>query len=485
MDNKLKKDLGRRQMNMISIGGAIGAGLFFTSGNAVSQSGPGGAVTAYLIMGVLVYIIMISLVEISSAMPIPGAYTEYPRRFVSPEWAFGNGWSCWLGLAFTVTTEIVAASILMKYWFPNSSSTMWSMIFLTIMLGLNLLPIKGFGESEYWLSEIKVVAVIIFIIIGSLMIAGIINGNHMGFGNWTLSHENDKAPFINGAQGILSSFLVAGFSFCNVEMVAISAAESKDPGADVPKTISGVYLKILIFYIATLVIIGTLIPFSDARLLNTSLNNIASSPFVIIFNAAGFKAAASVMNVVIITALLTSGNASIYAASRMLFAMGENHLAPKYFAKVNKHNVPVRGVVVTVMIGCVAFFTSIIGEGKVYMAVYSLSGISCFINWLSLLLGQYRFRKAVLVQKVDLKKMPYVAKGFPYLQMAAIIMCIIVIFCANIWVFSDFNWFDFLTNYGLIPIFAALVIGYKKYHKTKIVKLEECDLSTILNNKMQ
>ena len=159
-------------------------------------------------------------------------------------------------------------------------------------------------------------------------------------------------------------------------MVAISAAESKDPGADVPKTISGVYLKILIFYIATLVIIGTLIPFSDARLLNTSLNNIASSPFVIIFNAAGFKAAASVMNVVIITALLTSGNASIYAASRMLFAMGENHLAPKYFAKVNKHNVPVRGVVVTVMIGCVAFFTSIIGEGKVYMAVYSLSGIS-------------------------------------------------------------------------------------------------------------
>lgn len=475
---ELKKGLKSRYMSMIAIGGTIGAGLFFTSGSAINQAGPGGALVAYLVMGAIVYTMIIALIEMASFLPVAGTFKEYPKRFFDPAWAFANGWSYWFGCAITVTAELVACSIIIKYWFPNTSSVLWAMFFLAILLVLNPFSVNHFGEGEYWLSGIKVITIIIFLIVGLLMIFGLVQGNEFGFDNWTLdAGEAGKAPFVNGAGGVVGAFLVAGFSFSNTKLIGVSAAESENPSEDVPKSVRNVFMVIFLFYVGCIFIIGTLIPFTDPNLLNTSVDNVAASPFTIVFQAAGFKAAVSVINVVVLTALLTAGNSSLYTSSRMLFAMGQSGEGPKFFAKINKKKVPVRAIIATAIIGGFSFFTSILGDGRIYQACYSLAGITTFINWLTISICHYRFRKANIAQGKDLSALPYQAAMYPAASIFGIIMSVIVIFGSNIWVFQQetFSWFDFCTNYGTIPLFLILYGGYKKKHHTKIIPLTECD----------
>lgn len=465
-------------MDMIAIGGTIGAGLFLTIGSAISQSGPGGAVLSYLFMGIVVYFMMTSLIEMAAICPVPGAYKEYPRRFVDPALGFANGWNSWFGCAITIAAEIVACVILVKYWFPNTSSIMWAAFFLLVMMLLNLFSIRNFGECEFWLSGIKVVAVIAFIIIGVILILGGFGNSSPGLSNWILDGGSQgHAPFVGGPASVISACLVAGFSFCNVELVGISAAESEDAARDVPRTIRSVFGTIFFFYIVAVIIVATLIPFTDPNLLNADVDNVAASPFVIIFQTAGMKAAADIMNIVIITALLSAGNATMYATVRMLYSMGQTGDAPAYFAKLNRNGIPVRATVGTALVGMLAFLTSVLGEGRVYTACYSLAGISTFFNWLALAWSHYRFRKAYLAQGKRLEDLPYRAKFYPFAPIFTIIMCVTVIFGASTWVFEEFNWFDFVTNYGLIPIYLFIYFGYKKIYHTNFVKFEECDFT--------
>ncbi len=475
---ELKKGLKSRHMSMIAVGGTIGAGLFFTSGSTINQAGPGGALAAYVIMGAIVYTMIIALIEMASFLPVAGAFKEYPRRFFDPAWAFASAWCYWFGCAVTVTAEMVAGSIIMKYWFPNTPSILWAAIFLAMLLALNLFSVNHFGEGEYWLSGIKVVTIIIFLIVGGLMIVGVVKGNDVGFANWVLDGgENGKAPFVHGASGVIGAFLVAGFSFSNTELIGVSAAESENPEKDVPKSVRNVFMVIFLCYVGCIFVIGTIIPFTDPNLLSADVNNVAASPFTIVFQAAGFRAAASVVNVVVLTALLTAGNSSLYTSSRMLFAMGQSGEGPAFFAKINKKKVPVRAIIATAVIGGFSFCTSILGDGRIYQACYSLAGITTFINWLTIGICHYRFRKAYIAQGKDLSALPYKAAMFPGASIFGMVMSGVMIFGSNIWVFQQdvFSWFDFCTNYGTIPLFLIFYYVYKKKHQTRIVPLEECD----------
>ena len=474
LDHKpeLKRGLKSRHITMISLGGTIGTGLFLASGSAIATAGPGGTLLAYALIGIMVYFLMTSLGEMAAFMPTSGSFSTYATRFVDPALGFALGWNYWYNWAITIAAEIAAVSIIMKYWFPNSPSLLWAVLFIVIVLTFNLLSVKAYGESEYWFAMIKVATVIIFIIVSFLMIFGLLGGNDpVGFKNFFV----DDAPFHGGFMAMFGIFLAAGFSFQGTEMLGVTAGETDDPGKNIPKAVRSVFWRILLFYIFAIAAIGLLIPYTDGRLLS---EDIATSPFTIVFENLGIAFAASVMNAIILTAMLSAGNSGLYAASRMLFQLAVDGKAPKLFARVNTRGIPVYALLATLAVGSVSFLASFFGDGVVYIWLLNASGMSGFIAWLGIAISHYRFRKAYIVQGRDLKDLPYVAPFYPFGPLFAFTVCMIVVPGQNYAAFTGgtIDWYGILVSYIGLPLFALLWFGYKIKHKTKIVPLEQCDL---------
>ena len=470
--SELKRGLKSRHITMISLGGTIGTGLFLASGSAIATAGPGGTLLAYALIGIMVYFLMTSLGEMAAFMPTSGSFSTYATRFVDPALGFALGWNYWYNWAITIAAEIAAVSIIMKYWFPNSSSLLWTVLFIAIVLTFNLLSVKAYGESEYWFAMIKVATVIIFIIVSFLMIFGLLGGNDpVGFKNFFV----DDAPFHGGFMAMFGIFLAAGFSFQGTEMLGVTAGETDDPGKNIPKAVRSVFWRILLFYIFAIAAIGLLIPYTDGRLLS---EDIATSPFTIVFENLGIAFAASVMNAIILTAMLSAGNSGLYAASRMLFQLAVDGKAPKLFARVNTRGIPVYALLATLAVGSVSFLASFFGDGVVYIWLLNASGMSGFIAWLGIAISHYRFRKAYMAQGRDLKDLPYVAPLYPFGPLFAFTVCMIVVIGQNYAAFTGgtIDWYGILVSYIGLPLFALLWIGYKIKHKTKIVPLDKCDL---------
>jgi amino acid permease len=482
-EQELHRGIGSRQLSMIAIGGAIGTGLFFASGSAISQAGPGGAMMAYGIMGFAVYCMMQSLGEMATQLPIRGSFEAYAERFVDPSLGFAVGWNYWFSWAITLAAELVAGSLIVKFWFPHSNSTYWALGFFSLLLGLNLLSVKAYAEAEYWFSSIKVVTVLIFLFVGALMIAGLLGDHNGGFGNWTIADATagTHAPFVGGVSAVLLVFLVAGFSFQGTEGVGLAAAETDDPGRNVPKAIKSVFWRILLFYIGSIFVVGTLISYTDPNLMHGDESHVALSPFTMVFDHlphVGYYAA-SLMNAVILSAVLSCGNSSMYVASRMLHAMAHSGKAPAMFGRLNARGVPTAALLATGGISALAFFSTLVGDQKIYQLFYNASGLSGFLIWLGIAICHLRFRKAWVAQGRRLEDLKFRAKFFPYGPWLALILFLMVLFGANIGVFQApvFSWFDFITGYLMIPIFVLLYVGHKLRHKTRLVPLEDCNFN--------
>ena len=467
---------------MIAIGGAIGTGLFFASGSAISQAGPGGAMLAYSIMAVAVYCMMQSLGEMATQLPIPGSFEAYAERFIDPSIAFAVGWNYWLSWTVTLAAELVAGALIVQFWFPHSNSTLWVIGFFTLLLALNLLSVRAYAEAEYWFASIKVATVIIFLSVGALMITGMMGNHESGFRRWTLVDPATgvHAPFVGGLSAVLLVFLLAGFSFQGTESVGLAAAETADPARNVPRAIKSVFWRILLFYIGAIFVVGTLISFNDPNLLHGDEGHIAYSPFTMIFERLpriGYYAG-HLMNAVILSSVLSCGNSSMYVASRMLYAMSHSRKAPPLFGRLNARGVPVAALLATGLVSAVAFFASLVGDQKIYRIFYNASGLSGFIIWLGIAVCHLRFRRAWIAQGRSLSDLKFKAKFYPYGPWLAVILFTIVLFGANFGIFQApiFSWFDFITGYLMIPVFIALYLGHKVRNKTRLASLLDCNL---------
>lgn len=471
----LKRSLKARHMTMIAIGGAIGTGLFVASGASIATGGPGGALLAYALISLMVYLLMTSLGEMTTYMPVTGSFETYATRFVDPALGFSLGWNYWYNWAITIAAELSAAAIVMKFWFPHTSSLLWSSIFLILIFALNFSSARAFGEAEYWFAGIKVVTIIIFLIIGVLMIFGILGGHATGFSNFTTG----EAPFVGGFTTILGVFMIAGFSFQGEELISITAGESECPERDVPKSIKQIFWRILMFYIGAIIVIGAIIPYTDPNLLNSAIENVSISPFTLIFQRSGIAFAASLMNAVILTSILSCGNSGMYASSRILWAMAKDGKAPKVFAKINKRGVPTNALYLTTLVGMAAFLTSLYGDSKVYVWLVNASGLAGFIAWAGIAISHYRFRKAYVLQGRSLNDLKYKSKWFPFGPIFAFSLCTIVILGQNYQAFlgGTIDWNGILVSYIGLPLFLALWLGYKYVKKTKVVELKDCDFS--------
>lgn len=471
-NNQVKRSLKTRHLSMIALGGSIGTGLFVASGSAISTAGPGGALAAYLGIGIMVYFLMTSLGEMATYLPITGSFAEYSKRFVDPALGFAMGWNYWFNWAITLAVDISTAALVLKFWFPHVPGWIFSLAALVIIFLINALSVKSFGEAEYWMALIKVITVIVFLIVGLLTIIGILGGHAVFLENFAYK----KAPFVGGIPTVLSVFVVAGFSFQGTELIGITAGETENPEKSLPKAIKQVFWRILLFYILSIFVISCLIPYTSPNLLGASASDITISPFTLVFRRAGLASAASVMNAVILTSVLSAANSGMYASTRMLFALGISGDAPKMFSRVNDRGIPVFAFLGTTFVGLLTFLASIFGT-RIYTFLVNSSGLSGFIAWIGIAIAHYRFRRAFIAQGHDLSELKYHAKWFPFGPLLALVLCILVMVGQDIKSFANFDWQAISVTYMSIPIFLVLFFYYKLKHKTKLIPLDEVDLT--------
>ena len=470
---QVKRGLKHRHLTMIALGGTIGTGLFVASGATISQAGPLGALVAYVAIGLMVFFLMTSLGEMASYLPVSGSFASFADRYVDKAFGFAMGWNYWFNSAITVAVEAATVGVIMQFWLPHVPTWIWSTIVIALILLVNLISAKAYGEAEFWMATIKVIAVIAFIVIGLATIFGVMSYKPDVARNLSAGGNHG---FVGGIGGMIAVFMIAGFSFQGTEIVGIAAGESENPEKNVPSAIKQVFWRIIIFYFLSIFVIGALVYYKDPSLLRAATqSDITVSPFTLVVERAGLAAAASVMNAVILTSVISSANSWLYAASRMLFGMAKEGHAPKIFAKTNTSNgVPIYAILATVAIGLLAFLTSIFGT-EIYFYLVAASGLSGFLAWIGIAICHFRFRRAFIKQGHKLSELGYHAKWFPIGPIIALILSIIIVIGQITTV--TMNAQSIITTYLALPLFLILYFSYKIVKKTKLIPLEEVDLS--------
>lgn len=483
---QVKRGLKQRHLTMIALGGTIGTGLFVASGATISQAGPFGALVAYAAIGIMVFFLMTSLGEMASYLPISGSFATFASRYVDKAFGFAMGWNYWFNCAITVAVEIATVGVVMKFWLPSVPSWIWSAIVFVLILAINLTSVRAYGEWEFWMALVKVITVVAFLAVGVLTIFSIFFHQP----NLNVAHNlsaGGNAGFVGGAGGMLAVLMIAGFSFQGTEIVGVTAGEAENPEVTVPKAIKSVFWRILIFYFATIFIIGALIWYKDPSLLASSTENIAVSPFTLVFEHAGLAAAASVINAVILTSVVSAGNSWLYSASRMLYSLSHEGFAPKIFGKTHKGSgIPTAAVTVTALLGLAAFITQFFGP-QVYLYLVAASGLSGFLAWIGIAIAHFRFRRAFIKQGHKLSELRYKARWFPIGPLIALVMSVLIMlgqsygtsnFAGSI---THWNWTAIITTYLALPLFLILYFGFKIVKKSKLIPLEEVDLNRDFN----
>ncbi|MCL1127753.1 amino acid permease [Shewanella surugensis] len=468
--NTLKRRLQSRHLTMIALGGSIGTGLFLTSGMSIHSAGPGGAVLGYGLIAIMVYFLMTSLAEMSTYAPTTGTFCEYSGQYVDPAFGFAMGWNYWFSLSISIAVDILSAAFIMTFWFPDANTLQWSGLFYVVIFGINLFTVKLFGETEYFLSMVKVSFIIIFIIVGGLTIVGMLGHNAaVNFSNWTIG----DAPFHGGGYAVVGVLLLAGFSFQGTELVGVAAGEAKTPQKSVPKAIKMTFWRILIFYLLSLVVISFLIPYTSPSLASS---HVTMSPFTLIFQQAGLQFAASLTNAIILVAVLSTGNANMYSATRIMWYLAKSHQGPKSIAKVSRSGVPYMALIITAIAGSAFLLTYKFQNGVIFHWLVNISSLAGFVVWFGIALSHYRFRRAYLAQGFDMAALPYRSKLFPLAPVIAMVLIAAIIIGQplNAIVSHEFTWGTFFSTYMGVIVFFIIGIGYKIKHHTRLIPLDKC-----------
>ncbi|KAK4123460.1 amino acid permease [Parathielavia appendiculata] len=477
----LKKDLKNRHMQMIAIGGAIGAGLFVGSGGALSKGGPASLIICYTIVGIMLLFTCQAMAELAVLYPVNGAFYTYVVRFVDPSWGFAVGWDYALSWLTILPFELIAASITIEYWREDISMGVWVTVFLVVLCVIQIFGVRGYGEVEFVLSMIKIAACLGFIILGIVInTGGVGDRGYIGARFW---HE--PGAFRNGFNGFASVFVIAAFSFGGTELVGLAAAESANPRKAIPTASKQVFWRIAFFYIVNLFIVGLILPSDDDRLLNSSGANTKASPFVLAIQDAGIAVLPSIMNAVVTVAVISVANSCTFGSTRTMQALAEQGMAPKFLAYIDKHGRPLWCVVIQLAFGLLGYL-GLAAEGRtVFNWLLAISGLSYFFVWGSLCLTHIRFRYIWKAQGYTLDQIPYkpgLGVWGSWIGLILNLLCLIATFYSSLYPSPDAtpNAEDFFMSYLAAPIVIALYLGWKAYSRDwrLWIPAEEVDLVT-------
>lgn len=413
--HSFKQDMQTRHIVMLALGGVIGTGLFLTSGYTVNQAGPLGAVIAYVLGAIMVYLVMMCLGELAVHMPEVGSFSSYATRYLGPGTGYMVAWMYWLTWTVAIGSEFTAAGILMVRWFPDTPVWIWSALFGFAVFLSNIISVRSFAETEFWLSLIKVLAVIAFLVVGGGAILGVFEitqAHSAGLGNFTR-----EGLFPTGFWSIAMTLLAVAFAFSGTELIGIAAGETRDPEKNVPKAIRTTVLRLALFFVGTIFVLATLLPREQA--------GVVESPFVMVFAMIGIPYAADIMNFVIITALLSAANSGLYAAARMLWTLSDQGNMPRRYAALSRRGTPFNAIVLSMAGGMASLLSSVFAPDTIYLALVSISGLAVVVVWISIAASQMAFRRHYLANGGKLEDLKFRVRGYPFVPLAAIFCCVL------------------------------------------------------------
>ncbi|MCP1065583.1 proline-specific permease ProY [Serratia symbiotica] len=413
-DNKLKPGLNARHIRLMALGSAIGTGLFYGSADAIKIAGPS-VLLAYLIGGIVAFIIMHALGEMSVNNPQAGSFSRYAQDYLGPMAGYITGWTYCFEILIVAIADVTAFGIYMGIWFPEVPQWIWVLSVVLIIGTINLMSVKVFGELEFWLSFFKIATITIMIIAGvGMIIWGIGNG-----GKPTGIHNlwSNGGFFSNGFIGMILSLQLVMFAYGGIEIIGITAGEAKDPKKSIPQAINSVPWRILVFYIGTLLVIMSIYPWNQV--------GTNGSPFVLTFQHMGITMAASILNFVVITASLSAINSDVFGVGRMLYGMAEQGYAPKMFNRVSKRGIPWVTVMVMLLALLLAVYLNYIMPENVFLVIASLATFATVWVWIMILFSQIAFRRSL--SKTQVSNLVFPLRGGVFTSMMAIIFLAFII----------------------------------------------------------
>lgn len=408
----LTRSMKMKAAVMTGVGGTIGTGLFLSSGDVLATAGPIGAIILYIIGGLIAWLMTCCLGEMSAAMPVAGSLQAYTTEFIGPAMGFTIGWVNWVGGAATISAQVVASAIIMRDIIPNSPTWIWIIAFAVVLFGVNLLDAKLFGNISFWASTIKILMIVAFLIVGAAMVFG-------GFGSEGAAIKNESLLGSNvSLLAICGCVLTAFYAYAGTEIVASTAGELEDENK-MGKAINWTIGILIAAVVLCIIIVCLLLPADQADVLG--------SPFVYIFRNAGLNGAALVVNIVVLTSALTSGNYFVYGCARYLWSMAKFGQAPKFFAKTSGKGVPVRALLVSMIFGMLAIIAEFVAEDTVYLfIVYFIGGGNIFM-YSVICIDQYRFRKRYIAEGGKVENLKYKTPLFPLVPILGVIAFVLML----------------------------------------------------------
>ncbi|MGN8249784.1 amino acid permease [Pseudomonas sp. SMV7] len=399
----LKRGLSARHIRFMALGSAIGTGLFYGSASAIQMAGPA-VLLAYLIGGAAVFMVMRALGEMAVHNPVAGSFGHYASTYLGPMAGFILGWTYAFEMVIVAIADVTAFGIYMGFWFPEVARWIWVLGIVFVIGGLNLCNVKVFGEMEFWLSLLKVGAIVAMILAGlGIMAFGFSQaGSAQAVGIGNLFEHGGFMP--NGVGGLIASFAVVMFAFGGIEIIGVTAGEAKDPQRVIPKAINAVPLRILLFYVLTLLVLMCLYPWPQI--------GSQGSPFVQIFSNLGIGSAAAVLNVVVISAAISAINSDIFGAGRMMYGLAQQGHAPRGFGKLSKHGVPWMTVVVMGAALLIGVLLNYLIPENVFLLIASIATFATVWVWLMILLTQVAMRRSMSRDQVA--KLQFPVPFWPY-----------------------------------------------------------------------
>ncbi|HEY2422359.1 MAG TPA: amino acid permease [Neobacillus sp.] len=412
--NELHRGLEQRHITLMSLGAAIGVGLFLGSATAIKMAGPG-ILLGYAFAGMIMFFIMRALGEMAIQKPVAGSFSRYARDYMGPLAGYITGWNYWFLWVVTCMAEITAVGIYMEYWYPSTPRWIWALAALVIMATVNFLAVKFYGELEFWFATIKIVTIVAMILIGAgMIIFGLGNG---GIATGISNIWSHGGIFPNGIKGVFLSLQMVMFAYLGIEMIGVTAGEVKNPEKTLSKAIDTVFWRILIFYVGALFIIMSIFPWTEI--------GTKGSPFVLAFDQIGIPGAAGIINFVVLTAALSSCNSGIFSTARMLFNLAQHGEAPKSFGKVTKSGVPGFAVIASATALLIGVVLNYLVPAKVFTWVTSIATFGAIWTWGIILLSQLRYRRSL--KSVEVKALKYKMPFFPYASYIALAFLAFVI----------------------------------------------------------
>ncbi len=445
-DGEFRRALKDRHVQLIALGGVIGSGYFLGTGAVIHQVGPS-VFLAYILGGLIIYLTMLCMGELAVAIPIAGSFINYTADFISPSLACGVGWSYWISWVAYIPAECVAGGIIMEY-FTGVNGYVWAICFGLLITYINTAKVGTFGEIEFWLALVKIVALFGFIGLSLLIFFGIIHGSQPAeiIGGKFIFGQGGMFP--NGGMVLLTAMVLLLVNYQGSEIIGLAAGESVDPGRMIPRAIRNVTFRILFIYIIPVFCLVLIFPWQKA--------NLANSVFSDALNFYGLKWAGAVTSFVTLTATLSCSNSGVYGIVRSLNALARNGMAPKPLAKLNRRAVPQNaGVVTLISIWILLIAGYFMGQSTLYIALLLVSGFTGATAWISLCWAQINFRRRLYDAGYTTKDLRYTTPGSPYTGIVAIILMVV---CLVFLFLNDDPSYKIAFTIGLITLFVPMIV---------------------------